>query len=372
MTWSDASAPDGPARDIHADRRKDLQRSTARTAEATSIGSGGIITKNGGRIEARHVNGETGVIFGEVPQVSHPEVPHGTGLYVWSQNGTPMWWVTHASDGRTEMVTGTDEIPIERIWYRVDEFRNTVHGVFNVQTVDGANLELLSDGRLWMYADGNCDMDVNGDLDIDVQGTVQISSPTLTQILSDGDTAIGGSTGVFLQPESGAGVANMRIDTVTGRVTYIPSTARAKRDIQDLTVDTTTVLRLRPRTWLPGPGKRHCPEWVHANHKDPSECCAGELVEPPEGAPREVGFVAEELDELGLGEFVEYDAEGLPASIRYDRLTAALVPLLQRQQEQIDALAEKIEQLTTRVPEHAPEEPAGERRGEHPTDTEEA
>jgi hypothetical protein len=349
VIFSDQTAPDGPARDIHADRRKGLQRSTARTAEATSIGAGGIVTKDGGRIEAQYTNGGTGVLFGEVPQGSHPEVPHGTGLYVWSQDGVPMWWVTHASDGRTEMVTGTDEIPIERIWYRVGEFRNTVHGVFNVQTVDGANLELLSDGRLWLYADGNCDMDVQGDLDIDVQGTAQISSPTLTQILSGGDTAIGGSTGVFLQPESGAGVANMRIDTVTGRVTYIPSTARAKRDIQDLSVDVETVLRLRPRTWLPGPGRRHCPEWLHTSHKDPAECCDGQAVEPPENPPREVGFVAEELDELGLSEFVEYDTAGLPASIRYDRITAALVPLLQRQQAQIDALAEQVQQLATRV-----------------------
>lgn len=359
MTWSDASAPDGPARDTHTDRRKNQQRSTARTAESTSIGAGGIVTKNGGRIEARHTNGVTGVLFGEVPQESHPEVPHGTGLYVWSQNGTPMWWVTHASDGRTEMVTGTDEVALQRMWFRVDEFRNTVHGVFNVQTVDGANLELLSDGRLWLYADGNCDMDVNGNFDVDAQGTVQISSPSLTQILSGGDTAIGGSTGVFLQPESGAGVANMRIDTTTGRVTYVPSTARAKRDIQDLTVDVETVLRLRPRTWLPGPGRRHCPEWVHANHTDPAQCCDGKTVEPPEDAPREVGFVAEELDELGLGEFVEYDPGGLPASIRYDRITAALIPLLQRQQAQIDSLAEHVQQLATRVQDHNPTDTTG-------------
>lgn len=342
---------------------------TARRAQATSIGEGefrvhsgaeivvegggGITVRDDGRIRAKYANGQSGIVFGPVGVADQPGVPHGTGLYVWTEDGTPIWWVTQASDGRTELVTGTDDIPIQRIWHRVDEERHYVYESYTVQSFDGADIGIFSDGALTLFADGdgglsvngNGSIDADGDLDIDATGTAQITAGTVLQLLCDGQAALGGATGTFLQPESGAGVANMHIDTTTGQVTYVPSTARAKRDIQDLTVDTDMVLHLRPRTWLPGPGRRHCPPWLHDTHTDPAQCCAGETVAPPEDAPREVGFVAEELHDLGLADFVDYDEAGLPASIRYDRLTAALVPLLQQQQAQIAALAERVAAL---------------------------
>lgn len=174
-------------------------------------------------------------------------------------------------------------------------------------------------------------------------------STVVAALSSEGNCGIGGDMGTFLRPESGAGTANVRMDTITGRITYIPSIAAAKRDIQDLTVDTATVLRLRPRTWLPGPVVQQCPEWMHDRHTDPSECRAGEVVEPPEGLPREVGFVAEELEAIGLTEFVDYDSEGAAASIRYDRLAAALIPVVQEQQSQIAALQTALDALSARV-----------------------
>jgi hypothetical protein len=109
---------------------------------------------------------------------------------------------------------------------------------------------------------------------------------------------------------------------------------------------------------MPGAIPRTCPDWLHEKHADDAHCPAEkEPACPDPNARRQVGFVAEELVDLGLSDFVEFNADNEPEAIYYDRLTAALVPLLQRQQEQIDDLTQKLEQLTARVAgqEHAPE-----------------
>lgn len=100
MTWSDASAPDGPARDIHADRRKGQQRSTARTAEATSIGTGGFTVKggeiaiNGGVLRLTSLDGTVGVAYfgpgidgNPIWQFSFPNGDPAFGLFGTTGNG---------------------------------------------------------------------------------------------------------------------------------------------------------------------------------------------------------------------------------------------------------------------------------------------
>jgi hypothetical protein len=312
------------------------QLQTARTAEATTIGTGGVIVENGAgitldgggllaiqggsRVSVRYPSGGDAAYFGYIG--------NGTeiiayGMLVNDQNGRNLFRVQdHATNGSQVIIGG-----------------------------------LTPAASFQAYAD---DLDFRSkSVDIRGTGTVNIfaEGTDYAQILSlGGQAAIGGVTGTFIRPQSGSGTANVRMDTTTGQITWVSSTERVKTDIRDLDVDPAVVLQLRPRTWLPGAVPRQCPAWAHAQHAA-DECHAGELVDPPEDAPREVGFVAEELDVLGLGDFVEYDAEGLPISIRYDRVSAALVPLIQRQQQQIDDLAAKVEQLTARVAaqEHAPD-----------------
>ena len=57
------------------------------------------------------------------------------------------------------------------------------------------------------------------------------------------------------------------------------------------------------------------------------------------------GFIAEEIDELGMTEFVDYDEEGKPDALNYANMTALLVKTIQDQQKQIEALTKRIEQL---------------------------
>lgn len=259
-------------------------------------GPGTVRVGNGAYIRAQYLSGDTAVTFGAVGAAGDASIAHSTGLYVWEEvSGDPIWWAAQASDGHTEMVTGAIANPIDKVLFRAAEF--------TVAAADDAS------------------------------------------IISDEDLIIGGLGGTYLRPEPGAGDAEVRIDTSTGLLTYvtISSTARVKTDIRDLVSDPDAVLRLRPRTWLPKPLPQACPDWLHQRHADPQDCHAGEPGES--STERQVGFVAEELAELGLTEFVGYDEEGLPASIHYDRLTAALIPLLQRQQSQIDALTARLDAL---------------------------
>jgi hypothetical protein len=355
-----------------AEARKGQQARTARTAEATAIGENGITVK-GGTISAQYPSGRGAAVFGPLTY-EDTGLPGGHGLLVQAddddagrdifrakyENGRRLVFVGQNPSGDGSGATDVFESHSDKISLNThgEELRIQANrggpiriygggtgtgassvtiatfegGLLKLQTVDNGDLQIVSDDRLWLYADGDLDGTVNGNI----------------TFLADGTAAFGGDGGTFLKPQSGSGTANVRMDTTTGQITWVASTERVKTAIEDLVVDPSVVLQLRPRTWLPGPVPRQCPEWAHAQHGE-SECHAGEMLDPPEDAPREVGFVAEELDALGLTEFVEYDAEGLPISIRYDRISAALIPVVQQQAQQITALQDALAALTERV-----------------------
>lgn len=109
---------------------------------------------------------------------------------------------------------------------------------------------------------------------------------------------------------------NVRVDPSNKRVLIIGSSRATKLDIEDLDVDLNAVLAMRPRTW-----------------RDRAEVEADPTV-----TARYVGFIAEELDELGLGQFVEYDEDGRPRSIVYDRLFAVAIPMFRLLKASLDAV----------------------------------
>lgn len=96
--------------------------------------------------------------------------------------------------------------------------------------------------------------------------------------------------------------------TFNGRLFYISSARRAKYDIQDADV-TLEALQLRPRTWF-----------------DKNEYI--ENGNSTEGLVRIPGFVAEEVLEAGLEEFVVYNQQGEVQGLSYDRMVASIVPVI--------------------------------------------
>ena len=57
------------------------------------------------------------------------------------------------------------------------------------------------------------------------------------------------------------------------------------------------------------------------------------------------GFIAEEVDDLGLTEFVDYDDNDEPKSLHYANMVSLLTKAIQEQQTIIDDLKARIEKL---------------------------
>ena len=61
-----------------------------------------------------------------------------------------------------------------------------------------------------------------------------------------------------------------------------------------------------------------------------------------DGDTQFAGLIAEEIQELGLTEFVQYEEDGSPRSLAYASMVTLLIKAIQEQQVQIEELKAKI------------------------------
>lgn len=107
-----------------------------------------------------------------------------------------------------------------------------------------------------------------------------------------------------------------------GTVGISPSSIRFKTDIEQWVPDISRLLLLRAVLFRYDPAV--------FGDMDPD-------------APKQLGFIAEELDALGFPEFIFYDADGLIEGINYDRITVALLVLAQRQEARLQSMEARLE-----------------------------
>lgn len=140
-------------------------------------------------------------------------------------------------------------------------------------------------------------------------------------------------------PDSSSNSVNVRVGGPSNQFAKVVSSRRYKRNIHDWLPDVDDVLAMRPRRW---------------HHHSPT----GNSADDP-GAWG-VGFIAEEIEELGLDELVVYedDEEGNPRveSLNYDRFCAAQQVVLQKHEAEIqelraenEALRSELDALTARL-----------------------
>ncbi|WP_031513719.1 tail fiber domain-containing protein [Streptomyces sp. NRRL F-5123] len=104
------------------------------------------------------------------------------------------------------------------------------------------------------------------------------------------------------------------------------SAKKFKENIESFEIDPDTVLAMRPVIYdRKGKVSEDTGEWK-------------------EGRKNEVGLIADEVDELGLKWLVQY-MDGEVDGLRYDLLGVALLPVVQRQAEQIAALEARLTAL---------------------------
>lgn len=140
-----------------------------------------------------------------------------------------------------------------------------------------------------------------------------------------------GSLVYFQNLPSGSSSGNVVMDNNTRRMHQNFSSRRYKKNIVNWSPDPEAVLKLRPRQW---------------QHDDPAW---PDIIDER----WHVGFVAEEVHELGLKGLVQYGGDGRggwrPDSLNYDRFTAAQQVVLQKHEDEIIELRERIALLEAQI-----------------------
>jgi hypothetical protein len=101
--------------------------------------------------------------------------------------------------------------------------------------------------------------------------------------------------------------------------------------------DLPNVLDVQPRTWTDKA------ERERQDAQDPNDEC----LPPDAELPRHYGAIAEELADLGLTELLQYDEQGRPDAISYDRIGVALIPIVRQLSERVAELEVRLAGVTT-------------------------
>jgi hypothetical protein len=133
------------------------------------------------------------------------------------------------------------------------------------------------------------------------------------------------SGGLIINPtrRTTGSAANCFWNSADGVFSRSTSSLRYKTDVQDAIHGLSDVLKLRPITY-----------------KGKSETDEGKIFG---------GFLAEEVDEIGLKEFVEYDVDNKPDSLAYGNMVSLLTKAIQEQQTIIESLKTDIAELKAKV-----------------------
>lgn len=158
------------------------------------------------------------------------------------------------------------------------------------------------------------------------------SSHTHSQYLESGDTISWANGSKKPHNNAASGSGTWYAVWVEGDGTFARNTSsiRFKENVRNFAVDGDAVLKLRP---------------VVYDRKD----VTNEDGSVKEGRKDEVGLIAEEVEAAGLDWLVNY-LDGEVDGLRYDLLGVALVPVVQRQAEQISALEERLARLEAKTP----------------------
>ena len=161
-------------------------------------------------------------------------------------------------------------------------------------------------------------LDVRGD-----EVRVWTGTGTNTYATSSGELYVQGDTevdgrfyNVYAYNNPVAGTYTQMLSS--GALGIVSSSRRFKENITDLDFNFSRVLDLRPREF----------DWNITSDKY-----------------HDVGFIAEEVDELGFDKIIDYDEQNRPYAIDYPIITVYLVGLAKEQNKQLNLLEQQTAQL---------------------------
>lgn len=105
-----------------------------------------------------------------------------------------------------------------------------------------------------------------------------------------------------------------------------------------------SILDLQPKNWYSKKESEYLAEILDKAGGDPSRA---ELLPEEDPAPLRAtpGLIAEDVESVGLSDFVEYDLDGEVHALYYDRLWVPLIPIVRRQRDEIADLKTRLQAL---------------------------
>lgn len=169
-----------------------------------------------------------------------------------------------------------------------------------------------------VLADGALTVDgaalVGGNLQVNANATVNGNHTVF------GGASIAGAYGNNLDGAAGRRAVWM---STAGTLGFTSSSRRYKQDIAAADLDPDAILSIEPKSFR----------------------YRSQVAEHGDDAPVEVGLIAEELIDAGLGAFVFTDEDGTPQGIYYEQLSVALLAVARHQASQIADITSRLERL---------------------------
>jgi hypothetical protein len=195
----------------------------------------------------------------------------------------------------------------------------------DVSMLIGWNRTVAGTSNLYFYSD------VGGTIDASIQrasgtnGAIQINNNGTGNFLNTGSTRYGYNTasptnthhfsgGIRNTSPNAAGTGSYLVIDANGDIKALGSSLRYKNSIEDYNKGLKELKQLRPVTY-----KFNGEDVVTA------------------------GFIAEEVDAIGMDEYVIKNSEGQPDALNYGQMVALLVNAIKEQQQQIDELKAKVQ-----------------------------
>ncbi len=126
--------------------------------------------------------------------------------------------------------------------------------------------------------------------------------------------------GDLMAPHLNTGTGTTLVVDATGRILKSSSSAKYKTNIQPFNDDWSKILSIQPKQYT----------YKHTGQEA-------------------IGYIAEELDSIGLKWLVGYDQQGNPDFIYYDRLSIYLLEIIKQQQTQLESQNKQIKDLQEKI-----------------------
>lgn len=302
---------------IIASMQKDisiLKRSTRVTA--SSIDEGNLDVKNGA-IRGFHSDGSVGVYFGRFGwTIGGVFTDAGAGISVSTETtlGNKNFFQAYTNTFSSDP---SDWVPIIQLGTTMQR-ANVNADCYRLEVNVQQDPAVFASGTFVVHADGAAVVEGHASAQFySLNGATYVGGNAGTGVVLRRGTG-----GVWIEHTTTSAGANCYIET-TGTIQRSTSSRRYKQDIEDTKVDRDAVLNMRPRTW-----------------RDKQQVEAD-----PDTDKRYIGYIAEELDELGLSQFILYDDEGRPDAISYDRLVVGAIEVIKDLAAQVAELRGMVEKL---------------------------